>query len=120
MQNRIEFKLKDAEIIYYPDFFSEKESCHYFNILLQETLWQQDNITLFGKTYKQPRLTSLYADNNKSYTYSNITMQPNKLSNTLKEDQKSTRLNSSHVVISYAVFCLKKKNIKKKKITLSN
>src|SRR5699024_11393524 len=26
------------------------------------------------------------------------------------EDRKSTRLNSSHVSISYAVFCLKKKN----------
>src|SRR5256885_6700517 len=29
------------------------------------------------------------------------------------EDRKSTRLNSSHLVISYAVFCLKKKKIKK-------
>src|SRR5690349_22493992 len=29
-------------------------------------------------------------------------------------DRKSTRLNSSHVEISYAVFCLKKKNKKKK------
>src|SRR5256885_3248686 len=29
--------------------------------------------------------------------------------NTLLEDRKSTRLNSSHLVISYAVFCLKKK-----------
>src|SRR5690349_24019923 len=27
-------------------------------------------------------------------------------------DRKSTRLNSSHVEISYAVFCLKKKNIR--------
>src|SRR5256885_9755921 len=27
-----------------------------------------------------------------------------------KQDRKSTRLNSSHLVISYAVFCLKKKN----------
>ena len=26
------------------------------------------------------------------------------------EDRKSTRLNSSHALISYAVFCLKKKN----------
>src|SRR5207244_12125311 len=26
-------------------------------------------------------------------------------------DRKSTRLNSSHQIISYAVFCLKKKNI---------
>ena len=28
----------------------------------------------------------------------------------ITKDRKSTRLNSSHVVISYAVFCLKKKN----------
>src|SRR5256885_3717881 len=28
----------------------------------------------------------------------------------LRPDRKSTRLNSSHLVISYAVFCLKKKN----------
>src|SRR5260221_2307215 len=30
----------------------------------------------------------------------------------LAKDRKSTRLNSSHTVISYAVFCLKKKNIR--------
>src|SRR6516162_11450183 len=30
--------------------------------------------------------------------------------NELYEDRKSTRLNSSHLVISYAVFCLKKKH----------
>src|SRR2546426_3075373 len=29
--------------------------------------------------------------------------------NRVAEDRKSTRLNSSHLVISYAVFCLKKK-----------
>src|SRR5256885_5588577 len=29
---------------------------------------------------------------------------------TAEGDRKSTRLNSSHLVISYAVFCLKKKN----------
>src|SRR2546426_8025923 len=34
----------------------------------------------------------------------------------VSEDRKSTRLNSSHLVISYAVFCLKKK--KKQKIKL--
>src|SRR5690349_23934284 len=33
-----------------------------------------------------------------------------------ERDRKSTRLNSSHVEISYAVFCLKKKKKKKKKI----
>src|SRR5690625_6065670 len=34
----------------------------------------------------------------------------------VREDRKSTRLNSSHVAISYAVFCLKKKN-KKRQLT---
>src|SRR5438552_12643441 len=33
------------------------------------------------------------------------------------EDRKSTRLNSSHQIISYAVFCLKKKKKKKKQNT---
>src|SRR5258705_7262589 len=32
-----------------------------------------------------------------------------------QRDRKSTRLNSSHLGISYAVFCLKKKKKKKKK-----
>src|SRR5688572_32023566 len=32
------------------------------------------------------------------------------------EDRKSTRLNSSHSQISYAVFCLKKKKKNKKKV----
>src|SRR5712671_7226760 len=44
------------------------------------------------------------------------------------EDRKSTRLNSSHQIISYAVFCLKKKKkqnnlksrTKKKQITQTN
>src|SRR5690625_6569935 len=31
-------------------------------------------------------------------------------------DRKSTRLNSSHVAISYAVFCLKKKTTKKQQV----
>src|SRR5260221_239375 len=33
-----------------------------------------------------------------------------------QRDRKSTRLNSSHTVISYAVFCLKKKNTDRHKV----
>src|SRR3989475_4194628 len=36
----------------------------------------------------------------------------------IRRDRKSTRLNSSHSQISYAVFCLKKKKKKKKIITV--
>src|SRR5690625_5983043 len=37
----------------------------------------------------------------------------------LPEDRKSTRLNSSHVAISYAVFCLKKKTKEPDKGTMN-
>src|SRR5690625_6581660 len=37
-----------------------------------------------------------------------------KVADLVDEDRKSTRLNSSHVAISYAVFCLKKKKVKDK------
>src|SRR5690349_23563034 len=37
-------------------------------------------------------------------------MPASKVSMRRRTDRKSTRLNSSHVEISYAVFCLKKKN----------
>src|SRR5258708_25964060 len=33
------------------------------------------------------------------------------IEDSLKVDRKSTRLNSSHQIISYAVFCLKKKKL---------
>src|SRR5690554_7362634 len=37
------------------------------------------------------------------------------LTDQLTTDRKSTRLNSSHVRISYAVFCLKKKNLEQER-----
>src|SRR5438034_4599714 len=37
----------------------------------------------------------------------------------LKQDRKSTRLNSSHSVISYAVFCLKKKKRTRREIRVA-
>src|SRR2546426_8459053 len=37
-----------------------------------------------------------------------------------RQDRKSTRLNSSHLVISYAVFCLKKKKNKNTKELVQN
>src|SRR5690625_5539996 len=40
-------------------------------------------------------------------TYPSGVIRP--IKNAFVEDRKSTRLNSSHVAISYAVFCLKKK-----------
>ena len=69
--------LPDAEIIYYSQFFDKEQADQIYAELLQEIAWQQDNITVFGKTHPQPRLTALYGNEGKPYSYSNITMQPN-------------------------------------------
>src|SRR2546426_1560166 len=46
-------------------------------------------------------------------TFGNATSAPACFKQFSATDRKSTRLNSSHLVISYAVFCLKKKKKKK-------
>ncbi len=73
----VRLEMQDAEVMYYPAFFNPKESSEFFKSLLHSIQWRQDNITVFGKSYLQPRLTALYANNNSSYSYSNITMNPN-------------------------------------------
>lgn len=72
----IHFELPDAKIIYYPDFFDKEKGDVFFEKLKTEIPWQQDDITIFGKTYPQPRLTALFGNEGKPYSYSNIVMKP--------------------------------------------
>src|SRR5437868_13197746 len=51
------------------------------------------------------------------FCWKNCATPPLAYVNASQIDRKSTRLNSSHVSISYAVFCLKKKKKKNKKHT---
>ena len=68
--------LPDAEVIYFPNFFCKEDADTIFIKLLEETPWQQDEITVYGTKHKQPRLTALYGNEGKPYSYSNIKMQP--------------------------------------------
>src|SRR5205807_3536597 len=49
-------------------------------------------------------MTSIFSFSSRAFTFAPTGSRSN------VKDRKSTRLNSSHLVISYAVFCLKKKN----------
>ena len=68
--------LQDAEIIYFPHFFDKKEADAIFTQLVKHIPWQQDDIQVFGKIHPQPRLTALFGNKGKPYSYSNIKMQP--------------------------------------------
>jgi len=96
--------LKDGNLFYDPCFFDYKKANYYFEILRNDIKWQHDNIKIFGKTYAQPRLTALYANNEKPYRYSNITMQPTKFSPVLllikSQVEKSTNLDFTSCLVN--------------------
>ncbi len=76
VSNPIILKIPDADVCYFPNFYSKELADEIFDTLLKDTFWQQDEITVYGKKHKQPRLTALYGNEGKSYSYSNIKMQP--------------------------------------------
>lgn len=75
-QDKIIFDLPDADIAYYPSMFDAVGSDTLFKELLETIPWQQDEIRVYGKVHRQPRLTALYGNEGKPYSYSGITMQP--------------------------------------------
>ena len=81
----IKLDLPGADISYFPSFLTDNDARILFEHLSTKTPWQQDEITLFGKTHPQPRLTALYANNQNSYSYSGITMNPHAFSVELKQ-----------------------------------
>lgn len=68
--------MPDGEVIIYRHFFDKAESDHFFRALSEEIKWRQDKIKFYGKEIDLPRLTAWYGDSDRSYTYSNIPMNP--------------------------------------------
>lgn len=101
----IVFDVPDASIIYYPNFFSTEEATILFDTLQKEIPWQQDDIKVYGKVYPQPRLTALFGNEGKSYSYSNIIMHPHKWSPLLmsikEKVEKTTEAIYSTVLLNY-------------------
>src|SRR5699024_11734059 len=87
---------------YLPDFIMNQmciDGIMYYPTFLYESLW---NILIFIILISLRKYNPLRGNIFLSYVI---------LYSIGRLDRKSTRLNSSHVSISYAVFCLKKKNI---------
>ena len=74
--DKIVFNLPNSSIDYYPHLFDMEKAHLLYTKLYNEIQWQQDSIKVYGKNYLQPRLTALYGNEGKPYSYSNILMQP--------------------------------------------
>jgi alkylated DNA repair dioxygenase AlkB len=68
--------LPDAEIVFYPDFFSAIEADRLLREIRDTTTWRQETIKFSGKTVDVPRLTAWCGDADTRYVYSGIENVP--------------------------------------------
>jgi len=76
-------KITDADLVLWNNVelgITQQELLHQ---LIEQTPWQQETITLWGKAHLQPRLSAWYGDKNASYSYSGIQLSPIAWSDTL-------------------------------------
>lgn len=78
-----EKKSADGELIMYKNVFDKSQSDRLFEQLLNNIIWRQDTIKMFGKAVNLPRLTAWYGDEGKVYKYSGIEMNPDSWTPTL-------------------------------------
>jgi alkylated DNA repair dioxygenase AlkB len=66
---------KDGTVNYYGKIMSSQEANQYFDLLMQNILWEKDEVIIFGKHITTKRKVAWYGDSEYLYTYSNTTKQ---------------------------------------------
>ena len=66
---------KDGTVNYYGKILSSEEAKQYFGLLMQNILWEKDEVIIFGKHITTKRKVAWYGDSKYLYTYSNTTKQ---------------------------------------------
>jgi len=66
---------RDGRVDYYGKIITHEEANLYFEKLLQNIIWKNDEIIILGKHIITKRKTAWYGDSDYLYTYSNITKQ---------------------------------------------
>jgi len=75
--------IADADISLYQQVDLGQSYDDLLHELINDTVWRQEEITLYGKTHRQPRLSAWYGGKEINYCYSGISMQPRPWSQTL-------------------------------------
>lgn len=73
--------LPDATLEYYPHFFLDTKIN--FDLLKEKIHWTQDEILLYGKVHKIPRMQAWYGDTGCEYSYSGVSLKRNQWSDFL-------------------------------------
>lgn len=62
----------DQQVFLYPKFLNKPLADHYFRILYDEIDWQQEELFLYGRRLKVPRLIAWHGDAEVNYRYSGV------------------------------------------------
>ena len=61
---------KDGRVNYYGKVLTSKEANQYFDLLMQNILWKNDEVVIFGKHVVTKRKAAWYGNSDYLYTYS--------------------------------------------------
>ena len=67
----------EGEVIYLGSVFNRKEITSYYQNLLQQIPWQNDEAIIFGKHHITKRKVAWYGESEFSYKYSGVTKTAN-------------------------------------------
>ncbi len=77
--------IQDGELLIARRFILPEKVNEYFQLLLHNIQWKQEEIIVFGKNHLEPRLTAWYADEGSHYSYSRKVLQAEKWTTELLE-----------------------------------
>ncbi len=75
--------IADADVLLYHQIELGQSYDQLLYELIDNTTWRQEEITLFGKAHRQPRLSAWYGNRDSVYTYSGISLRPRPWNQTL-------------------------------------
>lgn len=67
-----EIPIKDGKLLFMRNFMPEDKAQEYYQALLKNIDWVQEEVTVFGKKHLVPRETAWYGEKGIKYVYSNV------------------------------------------------
>ncbi len=71
----MDLSIGTAKLLIWENFLNQTEANSWYKHFNSTVQWRSEQVKVFGKFYDQPRLTALYADEEKSYTYAGLTLE---------------------------------------------
>ena len=97
--------IADGEVFYLRNLGLGRDGVTVLDQLIAEVPWRQENILVWGKMYRQPRLVAWYGDEGSKYTYSGITLNPIPWTDLLfdikRRVETATRAKFNSVLLNY-------------------